>query len=68
MARDTEVLHLPLSTIREIVSADPRAWRYFGLAAIAHNDGAIGAAGDLLIRSYVNYLSMEVSLRVLSYQ
>src|SRR5208283_4325719 len=39
VARDTEVLHLPLFAIREIVSADPGAWRYFGLAAIAHNDG-----------------------------
>ena len=33
VTRDSEVLHLPLPAIREIVAADPVAWRYFGLAA-----------------------------------
>jgi CRP/FNR family cyclic AMP-dependent transcriptional regulator len=51
--RDTEVLHLPLHSIREIVATDPGAWRYFGLAAIVHNSVAIGAADDLLIRDHV---------------
>ncbi len=53
VTRDSEVLHLPLSAIREIVAADPGAWRFFGLAAVAHNDVAIGAADDLLIRDHV---------------
>ena len=35
--RDTEALNLPLPAIREIVAVEPGAWRYFGLAAIAHS-------------------------------
>ncbi len=50
--RETEVLHLPLHAIREIVAADPGAWRWFGLASIAHIDTAIGGADDLLIRDH----------------
>jgi CRP-like cAMP-binding protein len=53
VTRDTQVLHLPLPAIREIVGADPAAWRFFGFAAIAHNSVAIGAADDLLIRHHV---------------
>jgi CRP/FNR family cyclic AMP-dependent transcriptional regulator len=53
VTRDTQVLHLPLHAIRKIVGLDPGAWRYFGLAAIAHNSVAIGAADDLLIRDHV---------------
>jgi hypothetical protein len=41
---------LPLNSIREIVATDPGAWRFFGLAAIAHYDVAVGAVDDLLIR------------------
>jgi len=63
VTRDSEVLHLPLPAIREIVSADPAAWRYFGLAAIAHNDSAIGAADDLLIRDHFKR-SIAVLLRL----
>jgi len=51
--RETEVLHLPLHAIREIVAADPGAWRWFGLASIAHVDTAVGGADDLLIRDHV---------------
>src|SRR5208283_5211977 len=50
VTRDSKVLHLPLPAIREIVGADPGAWRFFGLASILHIDVAIGAADDLLIR------------------
>ena len=53
VTRDTAVLHLPLPAVREIVTVDPGAWRFFGLAAIAHYDVAIGAADDLLIRDHV---------------
>ena len=63
VSRDTEALHLPLPAIREIVAADPGAWRFFGLAAIAHYDVAIGAADDLLIRDHVKR-SIAVLLRL----
>ena len=60
---NSKVFHLPLPAIREIVAADPGAWRFFGLAAIAHNDTAIGAADDLLIRDHFNR-SVAVLLRL----
>jgi len=63
VTRDAKVLHLPLPAIREIVTADPGAWRFFGLAAIAHNDTAIGAADDLLLRDHVKR-SIAVLLRL----
>ena len=63
VTRDTDVLHLPLPAIREIVTADPGAWRFFGLAAIAHYDVAIGAVHDLLIRDHVRR-SVAVLLRL----
>ncbi len=63
VSRDTEALHLPLPAIREIVAADPGAWRFFGLASIAHIDIAIGAADDLLIRDHVKR-SVAVLLRL----
>ena len=63
VTRDSELLHLPLPAIREIVAADPGAWRFFGLAAIAHYDVAIGAADDLLIRDHVKR-SVAVLLRL----
>jgi CRP/FNR family cyclic AMP-dependent transcriptional regulator len=52
VTRDSEVLHLPLPAIREIVAADPGAWRWFGLASIAHIDTAVGSSDDLLIRDH----------------
>lgn len=63
VTRDSELLHLPLHAIREIVAADPGAWRYFGVAAVAHNDVANGAADDLLIRDHVKR-SIAVLLRL----
>ena len=63
VTRNSKFLHLPLPAIREIVTADPGAWRFFGLAAIAHNDTAIGAADDLLIRDHVKR-SVAVLLRL----
>jgi CRP/FNR family transcriptional regulator, cyclic AMP receptor protein len=63
VTRDSKLLHLPLPAIREIVTADPGAWRFFGLAAIAHYDVAIGAADDLLIRDHVKR-SVAVLLRL----
>ena len=63
VTRDSELLHLPLHAIREIVAADPGAWRFFGVAAVAHNDVANGAADDLLIRDHVKR-SIAVLLRL----
>jgi CRP/FNR family cyclic AMP-dependent transcriptional regulator len=51
--RDTEILHLPLPAIDEIVRRDPAAWRFFGLVTIDHLDHAIGASDDLMIRDHV---------------
>ena len=45
VTRDSKLLHLPLTAIREIVARDPGAWRFFGLASILHIV-AIGAADD----------------------
>jgi CRP-like cAMP-binding protein len=63
VTRDSEVLHLPLPAIREIVASDPGTWRFFGLASIIHNDDAIGGADDLLIRDHVKR-SIAVLLRL----
>ena len=52
-ARDSELLHLPLHGIREIVDNNPAAWRYFGLVTIGHLDLAIGAHDDLMIRDHI---------------
>ena len=62
VARDSKLLHLSLPAIREIVRRC-RAWRFFGLAAIARNDVAIGGADDLLIRDHVKR-SVAVLLRL----
>ena len=51
--RDTELLHLPLRAIDEIVKLDASAWRFFGLITIAHLDVAIGGSDDLMIRDHV---------------
>jgi CRP/FNR family cyclic AMP-dependent transcriptional regulator len=51
--RDTELLHLPLQGIHEIVSRDPEAWRFFALIAIGHLDMIIGGCVDLMIRDHV---------------
>jgi CRP/FNR family cyclic AMP-dependent transcriptional regulator len=50
--RETELLHLPLRAIDEIVRLDAAAWRYFGLVTIGHLDVAIGGSDDLMIRDH----------------
>ena len=52
-ARDSELLHLPLHGIREIVDNNPAGWRFFGLVTIGHLDLAIGAHDDLMIRDHL---------------
>ena len=61
--RASKVLHLPQRAIREIMTADPGAWRFFFLATVAHYDVAIGAADDLMIRDHVKR-SIAVLLRL----
>jgi CRP/FNR family cyclic AMP-dependent transcriptional regulator len=61
--RDSELLHLPLRAIDEIVRLDPSAWRLFALVTIAHLDMAMGGADDLMIRDHVQRF-VAVLLRV----
>jgi CRP/FNR family transcriptional regulator, cyclic AMP receptor protein len=61
--RDTELLHLPLRAIDEIVKRDPAAWRLFGLITIDHLDVAIGGSDDLMIRDHVKRF-VAVLLRI----
>ncbi len=51
--RDTELLHLPLQAIDEIVRCDPSAWRLFGILTIEHLDNAVGGSDDLMIRDHL---------------
>jgi CRP/FNR family cyclic AMP-dependent transcriptional regulator len=51
--RQSEVLHLPLPSIQEIVAQDPSAWRLFGLVTVGHIELAMGASDDLMIRDHV---------------
>ena len=50
--RDSQLLHLPLRSIDEIVKCDPAAWRFFGLLTINHLDLAMGGSEDLMIRDH----------------
>jgi len=50
--RDTELLHLPLHAIDEIVTREPVAWRFLGLVTIDHLDLAMGGSDDLMIRDH----------------
>lgn len=51
--RESELLHLPLAAIDEIVKCDPSAWRLFGLVTLEHLRLAMGGADDLMIRDHV---------------
>jgi len=51
--RKTELLHLPLWAIDEIVKRNPAAWRLFGLVTLDHLDLAMKGAEDLMIRNHV---------------
>ena len=61
--RDSELLHLPLYAIDEIVRRDPSAWRFFALVTIAHLDLAIGGSDDLMIRNHLKRF-VAVLLRI----
>jgi len=51
--RDTQMLHLPLPKIDEIVTDDPTAWRWLALVTVSHLDTAITACDDLMLRDHV---------------
>jgi CRP-like cAMP-binding protein len=51
--RDSELLHLPLHAIDDIVRRDPGAWRFFGLITISQLDAAVGGSDDLMTRDHV---------------
>ena len=51
--RDSELLHLPLSAVDEIVRQDPGAWRFFGFITISHLEVAMGGSDDLMIRDHL---------------
>jgi len=50
--RDSELLHLPLQAIDEIVEQEPAAWRFFGLLTIDHLGLAMAGFDDLMIRDH----------------
>lgn len=51
--RPTQLLHLPLPAIHEMVAKAPEIWRFIALVTIGHLDVAIGASDDLMIRDHV---------------
>jgi CRP-like cAMP-binding protein len=51
--RETDMLHLPMQAINEIVGRDPAAWRMFAIVSLDHLEVAIGACDDLMIRDHV---------------
>ena len=50
--RKSQVLHLPLNAIREIVAQDPAAWRLIALATVLQLDAVITAYDDLMRRDH----------------
>jgi CRP/FNR family transcriptional regulator, cyclic AMP receptor protein len=50
--RDSELMHLPLWAIDEIVKRDPAAWRFFGLLTLDHLNTSMRGADDLMIRNH----------------
>jgi CRP-like cAMP-binding protein len=61
--RDTELLHLPLRAIDEIVHHDPSTWRLFALPLFEHLEVAIGGSDDLMQRNHAKRL-VAVLLRL----
>jgi CRP/FNR family transcriptional regulator, cyclic AMP receptor protein len=50
--RDTELLHLSLRAIDQIVKHDPSTWRLLALPLFEHLDVAIGGSDDLMIHNH----------------
>jgi CRP/FNR family transcriptional regulator, cyclic AMP receptor protein len=62
-ARETEVLHVPLRELRELLNREPAFWRWFALLAFEHERTAVSAVADLMIRDHVKRL-VAVLLRL----
>lgn len=63
VARDAELLSLPIHAFKAIAHSKPEAWRYLSLITLGHLDVAIGAADDLMIRDHFKR-SVAVLLRL----
>ncbi len=62
-AKETELLHVPLSGLRELLKKEPAFWRWFALLAFEHERTAVSAVADLMIRDHVKRL-VAVLLRL----
>lgn len=50
--RDSQLLHLPLNAIQQIVSQDPSAWRLIALVTVLQLDAVVTAYDDLMRRDH----------------
>jgi CRP/FNR family cyclic AMP-dependent transcriptional regulator len=62
-ARQTELLHVTLPSLRELLTTQPIFWRWFALLAFEHERTAVSAVADLMIRDHVKRL-VAVLLRL----
>jgi CRP/FNR family transcriptional regulator, cyclic AMP receptor protein len=49
----TELLHVPLPSLRELLNREPAYWRWFALLAFEHERTAVSAVADLMLRDHV---------------
>jgi CRP/FNR family transcriptional regulator, cyclic AMP receptor protein len=52
-AKETELLHVPLPSLRELLNREPAYWRWFALLAFEHERTAVSAVADLMLRDHV---------------
>jgi CRP-like cAMP-binding protein len=50
---ETELLHLPIKGVNDLVRADPTCLRFFSILTYGHLHTALGATADLMIRDHV---------------
>jgi CRP/FNR family transcriptional regulator, cyclic AMP receptor protein len=50
---ETELLHLPIKVVNDLIRADPTCLRFFSILTYGHLHTAIGATADLMIRDHV---------------
>ena len=62
-AKQTELLHVPLPSLRELLRSEPVFWRWFALLAFEHERTAVSAVADLMICDHVKRL-VAVLLRL----
>lgn len=49
----TELLHLPIKGVNDLIRADPACLRFFSILTYGHLHTALGATADLMIRDHV---------------